>query len=420
MPTVEDTALIVYAKNLDMNSSKNAKTILKYFKNGGNVLCSITENSLNCVRGICCKREEAFNRYWVKQNSFWISPKNSVVTSQTINSHFPQFCKSISNDSSTSDILTPGYFFSQNESLPSSIQQTRLKLEFSTQNDSLQASDTNLPIFTNISTPEFDYNLFIQKLKTKYLGRSLIYVPIINSTFDVVDGKFLKHGLVVIANQQIQGRGRGQNKWLSPKGCAMTSFQLKTDLSSRLGQKASLLQHLTSLAVVRSLRDKLDLNLKWPNDIYYGSKVKMGGVVVLSNIFRNEMVFNIGLGFNLDNSQPTICVNDMLREGHLPKLSREEFFANFFNCLESLFDVLDNDDKNLETILDLYHEHWLHQDQRVQVQDLKEEVIEGIVKCIDNDGYLKVELPDGKMVSLQPGTNSFDMMQGLILPKKIN
>ena len=418
MPTVEDTALIVYAKNLDMNSSTNAKTVLKYFKNGGNVLCSIPQNSLNCVRGICCKREEEFDRYWVKQNSFWISPKNSVISSQTIKSHFPQFCKSLSSDSATSESLTPGFFFSQNGNLPSSIQQTKLKLEFTTQNDSLQASDSILPIFTDQSSPEFNYNVFSKNLKTKYLGRSLIYVPIINSTFDILDGKLLKHGLVVIANQQLQGRGRGQNKWLSPKGCAMTSFQLKTDLSSRLGQKASLLQHLTSLAVVHSLKDKLDLNLKWPNDIYYGPKIKMGGVVVLSNIFRNEMVFIIGLGFNLDNSQPTICVNDMLQESHLPKLSREEFFSNFFNCLESFFDALDNDDKDLKTLLELYHEYWLHQDQRVQVQDHVGDVIEGIVKCIDSDGYLKVELPNGEMVSLQPGTNSFDMMQGLILPKK--
>ena len=42
----------------------------------------------------------------------------------------------------------------------------------------------------------------------------------------------------------------------------------------------------------------------------------------------------------------------------------------------------------------------------------------GTVKYIDEFGYIMVELPNGEMVSLQPGNNSFDMMQGLIMPKK--
>ena len=84
----------------------------------------------------------------------------------------------------------------------------------------------------------------------------------------------------------IKGRGRGQNSWLSPEGCAMTSFQLQYSLSSKQGQNASLLQHLVSLAVVHSLKDLLELNLKWPNDIYYGPNIKMGGVVILSSILR--------------------------------------------------------------------------------------------------------------------------------------
>ena len=84
----------------------------------------------------------------------------------------------------------------------------------------------------------------------------------------------------------IKGRGRGQNSWLSPEGCAMTSFQLQYSLNSKQGQSASLLQHLVSLAVVHSLKDLLELNLKWPNDIYYGPKIKMGGVVILSSIFK--------------------------------------------------------------------------------------------------------------------------------------
>ena len=59
-----------------------------------------------------------------------------------------------------------------------------------------------------------------------------------------------------------------------------------------------------------------------------------------------------------------------------------------------------------------------HQDQKVSVISENNEKTSGTVKCIDEFGYIMVELPNGEMVSLQPGNNSFDMMQGLIMPKK--
>ena len=82
----------------------------------------------------------------------------------------------------------------------------------------------------------------------------------------------------------------------------MTSFQLQYSLNSKQGQNSSLLQHLVSLAVVHSLKDLVELNLKWPNDIYYGPKIKMGGVVILSSIFRvsndDHIIFKKKLEFN--------------------------------------------------------------------------------------------------------------------------
>ena len=47
--------------------------------------------------------------------------------------------------------------------------------------------------------------------------------------------------------------GRGGNAWLSPLGCAMFTLPLKLTLTSKLGQRVSFLQHMVSLAVVRSV-----------------------------------------------------------------------------------------------------------------------------------------------------------------------
>ena len=51
----------------------------------------------------------------------------------------------------------------------------------------------------------------IQNLKTKDLGRLVIYTDVITSAMNVFSGHSLKHGLVVIAGRQTAGRGKAQN-----------------------------------------------------------------------------------------------------------------------------------------------------------------------------------------------------------------
>ena len=48
--------------------------------------------------------------------------------------------------------------------------------------------------------------------------------------------------------------GRGKNSWLSPEGCAMLTLQLHIPLKSVLGERISLLQHLTAVAVVSAVK----------------------------------------------------------------------------------------------------------------------------------------------------------------------
>ena len=56
--------------------------------------------------------------------------------------------------------------------------------------------------------------------------------------------------------------------------------------------------------------------------------------------------------------------------------------------------------------------------QNVTVINENNEKIAGNVKCIDEHGFLVVKFPSGEETAVQPGNNSFDMMKGLIMPKK--
>lgn len=136
-------------------------------------------------------------------------------------------------------------------------------------------------------------------MKTESLGRVAIYADIITSSMDAITGAKLRHGLAVIPRVQTSGVGRGGNVWLSPPGSAMFSMQIHIPVNSAFASRLSLVQHLVAIAAVSSIRsipgyEKLDIGVKWPNDIYAYSSVKIGGVIVNSMVDSNAAICNIG------------------------------------------------------------------------------------------------------------------------------
>lgn len=59
----------------------------------------------------------------------------------------------------------------------------------------------------------------------------------------------------------------------------------------------------------------LDVRIKWPNDIY-SNGMKIGGILCHSTYRSKEFQVVVGVGLNLDNSQPTTCVNHLLQQQH--------------------------------------------------------------------------------------------------------
>lgn len=75
----------------------------------------------------------------------------------------------------------------------------------------------------------------------------------------------------MVASHQLSGRGRRTNGWISSAGCLQFSLLLR--VGKELASQLVFVQYLFALAVVESILsmeqyEKLDLRLKWPNDIY--------------------------------------------------------------------------------------------------------------------------------------------------------
>ncbi|XP_011882761.1 PREDICTED: biotin--protein ligase isoform X2 [Vollenhovia emeryi] len=340
----------------------------------------------------------------------------------------------------TSVRYTPGYFLGKFEMKMKMLEKLKdkmdknvlkmseMQIQFCTSKEDVHSpSSVFLPIMMHMCPPNFSTVVYFDNLYTKDLGRLVIYVDVLTSSMNVIQTP-LEHGLTVIPRQQVKGRGRYSNKWLGPIGCAMFTLQVHINIISNIGRYISILQHIAAVALVSAVRsikgyEDIDLRIKWPNDVYIGSSFKIGGIIVSTLVDGGGSTYfcNIGAGINLSNSKPTTCINDAILQYNqkygtkLETFSYEKYLALVFNEMENLLDILQSG--NTDHFYQLYYKYWLHMNSNVTVTFFNGRREEVIVRGIDNYGYLLVQGQKG-MFSVHSDENSFDVLKGLIVPKK--
>ncbi|XP_072471010.1 biotin--protein ligase [Notamacropus eugenii] len=342
--------------------------------------------------------------------------------------------------------LTPLYLFTAEEKVRVSFMQwlarnvdpegvmtfSKLTLKFvSSYKPELEVTPSQVPVVTateEFASEHFNLEIYQKNLQTKQLGKVVLFAEVTSSTMSLLDGLMFEVppdlGLVAIAARQTQGKGRGGNVWLSPLGCSLSTLHICVPLYSHLGQRIPYVQHLMSLAVVeavRSIPEYQDINLrvKWPNDIYYSDQMKLGGVLVNSTLVGTTFYILIGCGLNVNNSNPTICVNDLIIEynkKHNKNLSLfrvDYLIARTVTVLERLIDAFQ--DKGPNAILPLYYKYWVHSGQQVRLGSDEGPMV--WIVGVDDSGFLQVHQEGGDVVTVHPDGNSFDMLRNLIIPK---
>ncbi|KAJ7320567.1 hypothetical protein JRQ81_020078, partial [Phrynocephalus forsythii] len=312
------------------------------------------------------------------------------------------------------------------------ITSSKLSLKFVASDGSqMEVTPSLMPVVTEMDTfssEHFNFDMYKQNLHTNKLGKVVLFAEVTSTTMDLLDGLIYKIpreiGLIAIAVQQIHGRGRGGNTWLSPVGAALSTLHITIPLSSQLGQRIPFIQHLASLAVVESVRSipgyqDIDLRVKWPNDIYYCDLMKLGGVLVNSTLTGDTFHVLIGCGFNVSNSNPTICINDLIMEHNKAKntnlktLSADCLIARSVTVLENLISTFQ--EKGPNGVLPMYYKYWVHSGKQVQLGSNKGPM--AWIVGIDDSGFLQVQEEGKDVVTVHPDGNSFDMLRNLLVPK---
>ncbi|CAG9853591.1 unnamed protein product [Phyllotreta striolata] len=282
-----------------------------------------------------------------------------------------------------------------------------------------------MPVYIHSCPSNFSTVNYFETLATEHIGRLVIYADVMVSSQLLLD-KPLSHGIAIIPRQQTGGVGRSNNTWISPVGSALFSIQIHVAMDSPLGKALSLIQHITMVAVISAIKSHrgcqdLDVGIKWPNDLYANKQVKIGGLIVTSSVMDKTAVVNIGVGVNLDNSDPTTSINELIRKSNetkctnMKQIAYEVYFASVFNEFEKIYNVVQTG--NVDYFFDLYYKYWLHNgtDVTVTLGQEKSEVMKII--GIDDFGFLRVRSGNGEIHTLNPDGNTFDMLKGLISRK---
>jgi BirA family transcriptional regulator, biotin operon repressor / biotin---[acetyl-CoA-carboxylase] ligase len=171
--------------------------------------------------------------------------------------------------------------------------------------------------------------------------KNIIRLSEVNSTniyaSQLINENKATEGTVIIAYDQISGKGQAENKWESEKGKNLTfSIILKPfflDVSRQF-----LISKIVSLSILdflKSLSIK-NLSIKWPNDIYIDNN-KIGGILIENSI--KGLTYNtaiIGIGININQTKFSSSIPNPIS---LKLLLNKDF--NIEDCLNVILEKLE-------------------------------------------------------------------------------
>jgi BirA family biotin operon repressor/biotin-[acetyl-CoA-carboxylase] ligase len=110
-------------------------------------------------------------------------------------------------------------------------------------------------------------------------------------------------GLVVIAAQQMTGRGRRGRAWVSPPGNLYSSTLLRPQCRAAVAAQLGFVAALGISGAIREVAPAIDLRCKWPNDLLANGKKVTGILLETEMVTGDQPDFVIlGVGVNLVSS----------------------------------------------------------------------------------------------------------------------
>ena len=239
-------------------------------------------------------------------------------------------------------------------------------------------------------------------LHTKFIGQNIQYEEAVESTQKVAQrlaNENVPEGTVVIAEEQLSGKGRLGRQWHSPKYTGIwMSLILRPNIPL---PKAPQLTLLTAVAVVQAIEDQTGLvpEIKWPNDILINGKKLTGILTELQAEADQIHSIIIGIGINVNQQLQDfpselhpIATSLSIETGG--KISRARLIRSIFTKFEKMY--MCYLDEGFLPIKLLWESYAVSIGKHIKARTLTA-VIEGNALGITDDGVLQIEDKSGKI-----------------------
>jgi BirA family biotin operon repressor/biotin-[acetyl-CoA-carboxylase] ligase len=205
-------------------------------------------------------------------------------------------------------------------------------------------------------------------------------------------------GSVYLAEEQIQGRGRGAHTWHSSRSAGIyCSVILRPTLAPSEVLTLSLAAGLAVHSAIRELDPKLEPDLKWPNDVLLDGKKCCGILTEMSAEATHVRHVVVGIGVNVNHTgfpAPLQTEATSLRVATGTEWSRVELAAALLKSLHREYRNLLDKPGAREAVLQRFQQNSSSVRGR-QVHVEENGGFDGITEGLDARGFLQVRTAQG-------------------------
>ncbi|WP_114751257.1 biotin--[acetyl-CoA-carboxylase] ligase [Pleomorphovibrio marinus] len=235
---------------------------------------------------------------------------------------------------------------------------------------------------------------------TVFLGKDIRFLTECHSTSDLAAQYFkegnAKEGTIVITDKQTRGRGQRGNQWYSEPSKNLTFSLVLTPTFLDATE-----QFYLSMAVSLGVHDALsayigEIYIKWPNDFVHQKSGKIGGMLIENQLSTKGIDLSIvGIGINVNQTSfPFPNVTSLALLAGSP-IAKEEFFKFLVKAIEDHYLLLSRGRRR--HIRNSYLERLFRANEWALFDD--GELFEGKILGITDEGKLRIEKQDGRLIS---------------------
>ena len=191
--------------------------------------------------------------------------------------------------------------------------------------------------------------------------------------------------LIVLSEQQTAGKGRHGKTWHSPES-GNIYLSVKYRARSMVPALSLIIGLLVAEALDEASEQKINAQLKWPNDLLLKNK-KICGILIESEIEQGNIELTIGIGVNYFIAKKESWWGDL---GELADLLPREKLINTI-----LKKIVSYKEHGYTDWQQAWKKKCMHQNEEINILNNAQKKIKGVFRGIDNEGKMLLETSNG-------------------------